>query len=46
MQAIDLASVTTFLLESYPSPTRSDGRESMISDQTFNLFLLKILFSF
>ncbi|XP_068495991.1 E3 ubiquitin-protein ligase UPL6 isoform X3 [Phaseolus vulgaris] len=26
--AIDLASVTTFLLESYPSPTRSDGREN------------------
>ncbi|WVY92397.1 hypothetical protein V8G54_031485 [Vigna mungo] len=32
-QAVDLASVTTFLLESYPSPTRSDGREnSKIAD--------------
>ncbi|XP_027931583.1 E3 ubiquitin-protein ligase UPL6 isoform X1 [Vigna unguiculata] len=31
--AVDLASVTTFLLESYPSPTRSDGREnSKIAD--------------
>ncbi|CAJ1963098.1 unnamed protein product [Sphenostylis stenocarpa] len=26
--AIDLAAVTTFLLESYPSPTRSNGREN------------------
>lgn len=46
IQAIDLAAVTTFLLEAHPSLTRSDSRESMLSNPSHTRVLLPLIKDF